>query len=292
MKQRISADGPLETPPGYLNGGVTLAEHLEFIADRTGIPIVADAYRVVLSTGGFRSESTVGEYLKGLQHSYMLQGTIGPTVFGYYGTSNGWLLARHNAFWRRERVEIPESTYEPLERAATSALYPSADDYAAFVAKLTPDQEFVASHASWDWPVRFPHMPLVAALYALKLLSTLTSEQRTAASSEAGLDLGELNSAQTQIVVEDWTNALWNGFLSGRLWGAVFSPGKIAALKPVLRFEESSGVQVAAEYELIKISQKPLRNTVTTKGIHVQFDYMQGLQRLFSEAYGIPERRG
>jgi len=287
MNQKIAQNGPQEEPPGYLNGGFTLADHLEFLADRSGVPVVADAYRVSLSPGAYRGELTVGEYMKGLQHSYLLPGSRGSTVFGCYGTSKGWLLARHSGYWRREKVEIPESVLLPLEQVVKSSPYPLADNYAAFIRKLTPDQETAFSMNLLGRAFRFPQIPLVAALYSLKLWAALAPEQRAVASTEPGLELAQLTSDQMQIVAQGWANGIWNGHLPGELWEAVFTPSKISALGATLRFAQTTDTMVLSDGELAVVRQKTPSPPGTGRGVHVQFDFMVGLQPFYTEGFGI-----
>jgi hypothetical protein len=243
LGKKMAVDGPREIGPGYKNEAFTLAEHLEYIADRADVPVVSDAFRLSCSPGQYRSDSTVGEYLTGLQHSYLLKGTIGPTEFGYYRTFDGWLLARHNTYWRKIIHEIPESVILPLEFAAQSKSHLSTDDYTTFAASLGPENaRFVArGDALMNWAVRFSSIPLHQSFYSLRLWSTLSDAQRKLAETDSGLDLSHLSATQSALMSEAWFEKMWRGKVPPIAWAAFFTATGLSSLSPVLHYTESDG---------------------------------------------------
>lgn len=190
-------------PAGYVQKAYTLAEHLEFLADAADISVVADAFRLPVGSEQFFSAPTVGEYVRSLRDM-----ALPPTRSGYFRTEGGWLMARHPHFWRRLQDEIPESAFVPLESKAAAGEMPTLEDYAAFAMTLSPWQTQVFA----DLPplTRFPRLPLVDALPALRLWGSLNASQREAASQD-GLTLQAMTPQQQEMYRSAILSRLWMG---------------------------------------------------------------------------------
>jgi hypothetical protein len=192
---------PAAKPAGYIQKAYTLADHLEYLSDAAGIPVVADAFRLPVGGEEYMSASTVGEYIRSLRDQAMA-----PTRNAYFRTESGWLMARHPFFWRRVSDEIPESAFEPLEAKVAGGQMPTLDDYAAFAGSLTPWQALVFTNSP---PLtRFPRLPLVSALPALRIWAALNASQRESASRD-GLSLQEMTPAQRELYSSAALALLW-----------------------------------------------------------------------------------
>lgn len=196
-----------ETPPspGYSSRSFTIAEHLEHLADAAGIPVIADAYRLPASSEAYLSASTVGEYLR------QLRDQINPDLRGgYIRTEKGWIMYRHPRYWRLIASEIPEKVFAPFESAKTKDRM-SMNDYAAFASALTPWQAFVFPYRT---PLtRFPRLPLIHAIPALRLWASLDSGQRQAAYT-SGLSIASMSGGQRDLYRVAVTELLWVGALN------------------------------------------------------------------------------
>ena len=255
LSQPVAVDGPKEPDPGYFSrfgGGVTLTEHLEFLADHADIPVIGDAFRVFCSGPGFAGGGTVESYITSLTKSTPpMAGRDGPTV-SYVASQNGWLMARHSAYWRRISAEVPEDALSALEHAATAKDRAAIDDYAAFAVGLTPAQVRSFTHAGYTRAVRFDVLPLEKTIPSLQLWGSLTDVQRQQAKISAGpgtfepgqaqkgFDLAALTPIQAQIVLLGWSDKMWNGEVSSLAWPAFFSPKGLANSKTLFDLREFS----------------------------------------------------
>ena len=239
----LSGNPPAETKPGYVatdrGPGLTLADHLELISDQSDTPVIADAFRVFCSDPHFGKSKTIKDYMAWLKGSVHSAGSPLPPVVGYWTTKNGWLLVRHQAYWRRLAYEIPESVLQPMEAVAQGRNFPSTDEYAAFAGALTFEQSQMLrpfSAECSDIAVRFRILPVVDGLPSLKLWASLTEEQRAAARGD-GLELELSDPLQAPALLDYWADRLWSGAVSPELWGSVFSSGA-SELHPILKQRE------------------------------------------------------
>jgi len=238
MDKAFAKDPPTEVPPKYFShagAGFTLAEHLEFIADSADIPVVADAFRALCSPAVYLPGQDVKSYINNLQTSMYRKGTIGPLTIGYVSSRNGWLMARHERFWRRQTIEIPESLIQPLEQAAQAKDYPSVDDYSQFVAGLTYDQACSIRDHRLTTAYRFDTFPFQDAMASLQIWATLSAGQRQLATTD-GLKLTGLSNDQVKIILDGWADKMWRGRLPASLWASFLSPRGIATAQPTLRY--------------------------------------------------------
>ena len=103
--------------------------------DATGLPVVADAFRIPAKTRAFNPGSAFGV----LQSLAAAEGAP-------LRLAGGVARLRHPAFWRLRAQEITEATWATFERGS-----PTIFDYAAFASKLTPAQ--AASFRSLEAPL-------------------------------------------------------------------------------------------------------------------------------------------
>jgi len=235
LDKAIATDGPPEAKPDYFNrfvGGFTLAEHLEYLADRSDIPVVGDAFRLYCTRPGYLGAPTVRAYLEGLKQAQLGLQTSPVSLFA---TSGGWLMARHDGFWRRQIAEIPEALLLPLESAAKTQEFPSVDDYARLAAGLTLPQTHAVEYDSTHRALRFDTMPFRDCLWSLRLWATLTPAQ-AAQSQSGGLALTSVSPVQQRIVLDGWADKMWSGSLAAGLWANMLSPAGLANAHPILKF--------------------------------------------------------
>jgi len=226
LDKPVRTEGPTEPSPGYLNHRIdqfTLAEHLEYLADRADVPVIGDAFRTYCSVAQFRPETTVRAYVEGLKAARYPLGGFGTNVLGYFSTQRGWLFVRHQAYWQRLGQEVPESVLKPMELAARTKDFPSTTDYAEFASSLTSSQLADMRDDPTRMAIRFDAFPMQQTSGDLKLWSTLNTEQ-IAAIQGNGLKLSSFSTLQVRLLREDWADKMWLGKLPSPLWPVFFSP--------------------------------------------------------------------
>jgi len=192
-----------EVSPGYAARALTMADQLEYLADSTGISVVADAYRVPATGEQYLTGNSVGEIVRQLRFA-----TLENVIGGTFRSENGWLLYRHPNYWRMLDSEIPESAFAPLEAKPKSGKPITLADYAEFASSLTPWQAFVFPYRA---PLtRFPRLPLIKAMPALRLWASLSDGQRRIA-YVSGLPLLEMDPSQKDFYRVALNELLWVG---------------------------------------------------------------------------------
>ncbi len=187
LARKIS--GESHSSPGYTAKAFTIAEHLEHLADSAGISVVADAYRLPASSEGYLSGQTVGDYTRQLRDE-----TTPEVRGGFFRTERGWLMYRHGRFWRQVAAEIPEKLWNKIESRPADRL--GLDDYVAFASSLSPWQAQVFPYR--PSLSRFPRLPLIDAMPALRLWGSLSAEQRQIA-YRSGLPASALSGTQLDL---------------------------------------------------------------------------------------------
>lgn len=200
--KKLSSTAEVHTP-GYLAKAFTVAEHLEHLADCAGIPVVADAFRLPASSETFFSATRVADYVSEMRNEF-LQETRG----GAFRADKGWLMFRHPRYWRQIDAEIPESILGPIEARAMAGYRLNLADYAAFALALTPRQALVFPYRG-DL-TRFPRLPLLRAMPALRLWASLTDSQRETAYS-SGLPAAAMDETQKVLFRIAVGELLWVG---------------------------------------------------------------------------------
>ena len=186
--QETKLDREAKLPPADLEGCWTLADNLEWLHDRTGVPIVADSPRAFASFNNPLQAATLKEWA-----TQLMMSSFDPSQnrhMDWVGArmKDGWFMAKDRRYWTRLDTEIPERLIRPLEQkvAAKQALW--IDDYAGFVGQLTPRQAAGAR----DQIVHFPAYPLVS-VDLLSLWYDLGSSNRAATKAEGGVRIASLD---------------------------------------------------------------------------------------------------
>lgn len=214
---KTSFDRPAEAPRPHPTNLMTQSDLLAWVHRKTGIPIVADAFRVALAHGEFPQTGSVESVLKGL--ALQTNASVRPPQ-PYVRTENGWLMMRHRNPWRRLRAEIPEKNIE-IAHARLSRGGPAIDHYAVLASAMTPEQALNAAQRE-NFLVDF-RTDALASIPALRVWGALSETQRAAAQGE-GLPVESLSGAslarareflfsfvRSGWVPEDWLVALVPG---------------------------------------------------------------------------------
>jgi hypothetical protein len=101
---------------------------LEWVAWRTGYPVISDASRYV--DAWHRDQ---------LENPLALLTSLGNDLWLRFDPS-GYLLTRHKRFWMLNRFEIPERLVRPLEAKWLGWQWLSLDDYATLAAAISDEQ--------------------------------------------------------------------------------------------------------------------------------------------------------
>jgi hypothetical protein len=186
-----------EAPPSeFCSNMYGRAQHLADLADRSGVPVVADAFRRSFSQPMRLPGKTVGEWAKAYDKASKARWKGRPDVVR---EEKGWLLFREDHWWWSLSSEIPESDLAPLEAKAGKSRAPLVlDDYAKFVSRLTPQQISPLERPA-DVLLRFPIGSLGTASHSMRLFAFCGPDDRGGALSRQGLDLSTA-SAQAQAV--------------------------------------------------------------------------------------------
>lgn len=206
LARKMPKEAAAPVSPGYAAQAFTIADHLEHLADAAGVCIVADAYRLPVSGEGWMGGATVGDYVRELRDKAVYE-TRGAT----FRTENGWLLCRHAHYWRFLNSEIPEVAYAAMEAKVKAGEALTLDDYATFAGRLTPWQAMVFSYR--PSLTRFPRVPLIEAMPALRLWASLGADQRQQA-YVGGLPATEMSPDELRLYRVAVNELLWVGHLN------------------------------------------------------------------------------
>lgn len=179
----------VEPPKAHPTDLMTLSDALRWVHRKTGVPVVADAFRVATGYADFASGGTIREFLRGLTPPAYGPITPLPPLVRAEG---GWLSARHGRYWRRLRGEVPERLIAPMEQKAAKGRL-TMDDYGSFALNLSPEQG-AAVRAPETFLVDFPTYALTHGLSPLKLWGSLSPGMRETARTR-GLPLRNLQGA-------------------------------------------------------------------------------------------------
>lgn len=183
----------------WYEGRHALSDYLVALHDSTGIPVVADAFRVPIDVAN--AGSTLGTMVAGLAQ----QGT-------YMRFDHGFLMAKTPHFWRYRKSEVPEEKFAPIEKAGTGV-----DDFATFAAGLTPEQ-LTRFRGVGLTLMRVDPRPLVQGLPALRFYATLSEGQKSAARAGSPVLFSQLGGTSR----ETFLVAL-NDFSGQRLGSGMFN---------------------------------------------------------------------
>ena len=193
-------------PGGYRSGATSLGEHLRYLFRATGTAIVGDAFRVASVLSVPAEAKDVGAYMEALRRRR--SGEVGIAA-GAYRAEKGWLMVRHEGFWRILPREVPEAWIAPLEAAVEQGKPLTLDDYAGLASRLNSDQ--AGAFDSDSGPLlRFPRLPISRMLGSLRLWGSLSNEQRRLALG-SGLNGASLSASQLALCSRALFDHLWQG---------------------------------------------------------------------------------
>lgn len=169
-------------PPAgeYFRDQSSMADLLAWLHDKTGVPVVADAFRTPM-----RSMSAAPNIATWLRNLVSSNGA-------FVRTTNGFVMVRHGAFWRLREWEIPEERFAAIEKSKT----PTLDAYADFAGSLSLTQ--AAPFRFNAVLTRFDPTPLRNAMTPLRFYSTLSAAERKAAISGSRLPFARLSGASRE----------------------------------------------------------------------------------------------
>lgn len=128
---------PEETPARRITPYKTLADLLVELHARTGLPIVADGFRLAMVAKRLPDGKDLAEWRR----------SLGNWSDGRYRgyqpllrADGGWVMMRHPRYWQQVAREVPEGPIRRLEASGRNGRF-TLDDVAAFGARITPAQE-------------------------------------------------------------------------------------------------------------------------------------------------------
>jgi len=140
--KKIAPPSSQQQASSFCSHMVGRPEYLFDFADRSGIPVVADAYRISHTPTGSLPGSDVGEWLKGYQQACKMPWPINGRS-DIVREDGGWMMFRSDHWWRLDDREVPESVLRPLELKSGSERLPlTLAEYGELAMKLTPEQLF------------------------------------------------------------------------------------------------------------------------------------------------------
>ncbi len=193
MATKVRPEKPQPEKPGPTPYRA-LSELLVDLHARTGLPIVADGFRVAVVARHPPEGADVKAWLGSL-------GNWTDARFRGYKplvrAADGWLQMRMPRYWNQLAREIPESRVLPLEAAARRPGGAKLEDYAAFAGRLTPVE------APWtrgqDLVMEAPNKTLEGNVPFLRLWNALGGGMRGAATSPVGLSARSLSGPQRRL---------------------------------------------------------------------------------------------
>ncbi|GIV09768.1 MAG: hypothetical protein KatS3mg019_1859 [Fimbriimonadales bacterium] len=171
---------------------LTTADALERFAWLTGTPVVADAFRTV----------SVNVSREALHQPMQLLSSLQPYCWLRFDES-GYLLARTQLYWLRQRLELPEATLRTLERKFKAGEWLDLRDYVDLAATLSAEQvETLALPDDVLPAAEFPIQPLAVCVHGLRFLASLSRTQYQQALVGNWLPFSALSPAQKQRFTE------------------------------------------------------------------------------------------
>lgn len=165
---------------------LTAAHCLQWLAERTNLNILADAYRFGIEASGY-TETGIPIYR-------WIEKVLQPN--GWVKAEGNWLLFRHRGYWQLRPSEVSERVLRPLERKARQQPL-DVDDYATLAAQLTPlQEERVQIGSARRFVVNFDTQPLKGNIPALRFWNSLTVPQRERARRGERLTFASLSARQ------------------------------------------------------------------------------------------------
>ncbi len=164
------------------------ADQLVDLAKRSGVPVVADAFRRPSYRRAAIKSKTVSDWIEAFNRP-RIENDIDFTP-GFMRESEGWLMFRHDRYWVKQALEIPEEVIAHMAVRPTKGI----DDYAWMASQLTWRQ---LAGARQNVLLPFSSSPLRSCGRLLLFWALLSSDQRSAVRSER-LVLATINSEQVR----------------------------------------------------------------------------------------------
>lgn len=199
-------------PSDFCTGTYGRGRHLLNLADRSGLPIVADAFRRSLSAPRWIPGSSVAEWLEGYAKGLKTAWNAPPD---HMRAENGWLLVREDHWWWKLKSEIPEAILLPLEELSSASRMPlPLTEYVRLASKTTGTQLRGLRHPE-SLLLRFPIGNLSSASSSLRLFALCSPSGRDEAWGAEGAGLAELGDEARTIAEESiLSQAIANGDLT------------------------------------------------------------------------------
>lgn len=172
----ISGGDPVSSP--WASGAYSLGELLAVWHDASGLPVVADAFRLPMKSRSLPPGTALAT----------LQSLAGAESVALK-LKDGVARLRHPAFWRLRQQEISETAWSSIERGK-----PTVDSLAAFASRLTAAQ--AASFRSLEPPLsRVRTIAIREAYPALLLWNVLPNQARRALLAGTPVGLSAIQNA-------------------------------------------------------------------------------------------------
>jgi hypothetical protein len=267
---------PAETPATPAINAISQSDLLRWIHLKSGVPIVADAFRVAVNYPDFPQNGTIGDALRALTPKYYAP-MIPPVP--HYRADQGWLMLRHRRSWRRLDAELPERVLRPLEaKAKASGL--TIDDYTNLVASMTPVQAANATRPE-DFLVDIPTYAF-RSIDALKLWARLPSGVRTSAQRN-GVPLRSFSGPSLTALREYLVSRLLTGYPPEEWLTYMLPGGPNFPEDLVLRIQSDPtgrSVQHFADQRILRFNEYPNMDRIPFVGWRVSIVGSNDLQLL------------
>lgn len=182
---------------GWAGGRISTADELEAIHRATGVPIIADAFRVPIHQGV--TGRTAAELLK----------DFAQREGAFLRTKDGVAMLRHGAYWRLRELEPEEKAARALEKKPVTL-----EGYATFAQSLAPAQ-VMALRVPDGFLLRVPTTPIATSYRALRFYASLGANQR-AAKAGSPIPFTRLGSAQRTLFLEAMHSDLFGATVLGQ----------------------------------------------------------------------------
>lgn len=182
FQKNISGQMPAAT---YFGGKRSMSEALAWLHESTGVPIVADEFRVPVRIQG--QSGTVASWA----------GAFAQANGAFLRLDGGYLMMRHGGFWRLRTIETPEDAFAKLEGKSN----PLLDDYAAFAADLKPEQARPFRFLNGVL-TKFDPAPLQVGMPGLRFYASLGAGERRAALSGQPIPFSSLGGTSRERFID------------------------------------------------------------------------------------------
>ncbi len=243
-------------PSPWFSGRRRLGEHMRWLHQATGIPVVAQADRSCLYNwiSLKRPYKTASEYLKALMDENEV----------FCREDHGYLVARNFRFWSHRRHEAPELFWTKLALRKDAGPM-DLNKYAAYALALRQDQMETGDLA---YPVCEIDLSRVTRSYQmLRFYGMLTEEQRKTARKEVGLGVEDLTDTQRSEMTSLLKKVIFkDGFCSVGMAKYLFTNGFSSNLQQMRLHLMESGFREDTNYiEQLNDSGVVLRKSGTVK---------------------------